>query len=187
MGSSAPKTDFASGDGLTYAQLNALEENVRVLQGGDAALPLSTDAATPNALAKRDADGDIAFRDIAARNVAASGEILWPIDIEHDKGGASSLDSWSPITRRIYIKRTCTVTTKFTGVDLGDITKEARIYKNGAAAGINRNTNATFTETFSAVPGDYFEVWGHGSTYFGTFYAAVISNFLVSSGSTVFI
>lgn len=192
MAFSTPKTGFIASEGFANTDINKTNENIRVLAGGDNTLPLSTDAATAYALAKRDADGDIAFRDvvardIAARDIAVSRDVVWPIDIEHDKGGASTNDGWEPLTRRIYIKRTGTITTKFTGISLSIIAKEARIYKNGIAAGTNRDTNATFTETFSAVPGDYFEVWGHGYTYFGAYGPAIISNFLVSSGSTVFI
>lgn len=188
MASSAPKTDFASGDGFTNTQLNALEENVRVLQGGDAALPLSTDAAAPNALAKRDADGDIAFRDVAARDVAArdvaaSGDITWPIDIEHDQGRSTTSASYIPVTRRIYIKRTCNIKAVFT-VDVYNSATPARIYKNGEAVGIERTADGTYSEIFSAVPGDYFEVRAHAA---GGPAAVTVSDFIISSGSTEFI
>lgn len=57
MASTAPKIDNGPADGLDYVHLNKVEENIRMLQGGDATLPLSTAAATAHALVKRDAAG----------------------------------------------------------------------------------------------------------------------------------
>jgi len=71
MAFTTPKVDFVAADGFAYTDTNKTNENIRMLAGGDNTLPLSTDAATGKALAKRDADGDIAFRDIAARDIAA--------------------------------------------------------------------------------------------------------------------
>lgn len=174
MAFTTPKTDFIASVGFAYTDINKTNENIRVLAGGDNTLPLSTDAATGKALAKRDADGDIAFRDIAARDIAVSRDIIWPIDIEHDKGGTGTL-TVSAI-RRIYMKRNCTAKIVATMSD-----GACKIYKSGVESSgpYFFLTNPIITVTLAVVAGDYIEIFGYNTV--------VISSFLVSSGSTVFI
>lgn len=184
MAFTTPKTDFIASEGFAYTDINATNENIRVLAGGDNTLPLSTDAATAYALAKRDSDGDIAFRDVAARDIAVSRDVVWPIDIEHDRGDSIADTVFTAATRRIYIKRATTIRCVFTlNVHASGSVYQGRVYKNGEGAGIVRDANGTYSEDFPAVAGDYFEVWAKSSSGWYT----IVTNFLVSSGSTVLI
>ena len=183
MASTAPKTNFIASNGLTYTQLNALEENVRMLQGGDATLPLSTDAATGKALAKRDADGDIAFRDVTARDVTASGKFAGlhsstiPDEVIHCHGltaGENLLardtnsydlpDSWGLLSsyRTLY---SGILRVKFALVGYPGYVAYGRIYKNGIAYGTIRSWDEfsakLFSEDLSFDDGDVIQAYGY--------------------------
>ena len=188
MASTAPKTNFIAGDGLTYTQLNALEENVRMLQGGDATLPLSTDAATGKALAKRDADGDIAFRDIVARYVSATGLYMAGVAAgEYIIPGFDSASGGSNSTTYVKVaeyKCPCSgVLRVLLGLRLAVAygTAYCRIYKNGVAYGIERSTTLAsitrYNEDLAFTYGDLVQVYVKSSD--GSLYTAIVDPFAI--------
>jgi hypothetical protein len=180
MAFTTPKVDFSAGDGFANTEINKTNENIRMLAGGDNTLPLSTDAATGKALAKRDADGDIAFRDIAARDVAASGAItasggLYPSgilagdyaipgcfdDTQHDTNSTTYVkmaEIKSPVSGVIRILFTLDGTVYNTAY--------GRIYKNGIASGTERTTGyseVVFSEDIAVSYGDLIQIYGKTS------------------------
>jgi hypothetical protein len=156
-----------------------------MLQGGDATLPLSTDAATANALAKRDANGDIAFRDIAARDVKASGKFsglhsnIVPDEVIHCPGltaGENLLAGLATVSVPTSLTRIVNYKTKYSGTlrikfTLGSVTgyiTYAQIYKNGNPFGTLRaysgDGTQQYIENLAFDDGDLIQVYSY-STY----------------------
>lgn len=183
MAFTTPKTGFIAGEGFAYTDINKTNENIRVLAGGDNTLPLSTDAATASALAKRDADGDIAFRDVVARDVEASRRFSGiysnstPGEVIHCHGltaGENLLagnpnsydlpDSWGLLSsyRTLY---SGILRVKFALVGYPGYTAYGRIYKNGVAYGTTRSWNEfsvkLFSEDLAFDDGDIIQAYGY--------------------------
>ena len=190
MASTAPKTNFIASNGLTYTQLNALEENVRMLQGGDATLPLSTDAATANALAKRDADGDIAFRDVAARYVSATGLYMAGVAAgEYIIPGFDSASGASDSTTYVKVaeyKCPCSGVLRVLlglrlSLEYGGRTAYCRIYKNGVAYGIERSTALAsitrYNEDLAFTYGDLVQVYA--KSLYDTPFTTIVDPFAI--------
>jgi hypothetical protein len=187
MAFTTPKVNFVAADGFGYTDINKTNENIRVLAGGDNTLPLSTDAATAYALAKRDADGDIAFRDVAARDVAASGAItasggLYPSGIlAGDYAIPGCFDDTQHITHSAtYVKMAEIKSPVSGGIRIlftlsGTMynTAYGRIYKNGTASGTERtagSSDVVFSEDIAVSYGDLIQIYGKTSTaVYGTY------------------
>lgn len=204
MAFTTPKTGFIAGEGFAYTDINKTNENIRILAGGDNTLPLSTDAATANALAKRDANGDIAFRNMTASGQVSAASLAgtafgtgWPtllakalqyasgdVGLEHDPGGSNgSTTSYVAVTRRIYMRIGGTIKTRFSfnGIQGISIEGHARIYKNGSAVGTIRTKDGTYSEDITVAVGDYLEVRASAGRYYDESWAtSSVSNFIIS-------
>ncbi len=73
MAWSTPKTNWLAADPVDFNTLNRIESNISLLAGGNDTIVTSTDAATANALVKRDASGGAAFNAVSATTLEVTG------------------------------------------------------------------------------------------------------------------
>ena len=215
MAWTTPKIDSAAADGLDYVHLNKIEENLKFLAGGNDTIAQSTNAATANALVKRDANADAAFRDVAVRDVNATGDVNasgnvtggticspLPNDVIHTmdlSAGNVTLDidasvSTSASTSMTKLK---TYKTKYSGTLRISFDLEGsniagtntigygRIYKNGIAFGTLRSVSGPAYSTFSE---DL--AFADSDTieiwgYITTGYSVAVKNFSIASSSAI--
>jgi len=176
MAWTTPTIDSDAADGLDYVHLNKIEANVSFLAGGNDDIAQSTDAATAYALAKRDVNADIAFRDIAVRDVNVTGNINSTSNAIHVAGltagdevfavaaEGSGHNTTYAVVRKYRTSYAGTIRIKFAlKISNNYFSASARIYKNGVAYGTERSTNSTtyvaFSEDLAFADGDTIEIW----------------------------
>jgi hypothetical protein len=176
MAWTTPVTTATAASGFDYVAYNKIGANLLVLSGADASIVNSTDAATGHALALRDADGDIAFRDVVARDIAASGsvylsgvtagEYLIPGCIDNSEHASSLVANY---TKHAEIKNphSGTIRVRFALKSLsGTGTVYGRIYRNGIAAGIEHiltdDEYTLYTEDIAVTFNDLVQIYAKG-------------------------
>jgi len=184
MAWTTPKIDSIAADGLDYAHLNKIEANISFLAGGNDTIAQSTSAATANALGKRDANADIAFRDILARYIAITPAnwtealaaalgtgwiealalsrpyITGNTTIYRESGDISTSElvyTEIRFAQSGLFQKSGTVRVDYSLLRTGSAgTAYSQIYVNGSPVGIERSssTGAGYSENIDIVPGD---------------------------------